>query len=580
MTCEWAEGYLSAYLDDALDSHLQKEVSAHLESCAHCRELLEDLRRNDRILAALPPVEPASDLRSRIFDSPEFAALADELERERRGESPAPTERRSHLSPTYMRAVIASASMAALLAVSLGGALLYQQGRLPFGGATTAQHQTTTIAGPGAFNAPLSAGSRLVYLSGGALWSAAEVGPSSSGAPGTPQRLTPAGVQVIAWRVSPLTAPRSGVRIAYVDGQTGTLHIIHSDSQADTVVDSLAPTHNPNAAFWASDAGRATLASLTWSPDGSRLAYTVLNGARTEVRIVTEATDQASSILSLAEISNAQGGTQPANLSALTWRPDGQALALVETHEQPTAGPAQSVVVWGGVGAATTAYTADAGAHAATSSVQALGWSGSTLTWSVGAADAISGVYRLASGDSAPALLTPNGATYSAAAFTPAHGGEWLLGQSGALLRLRLAGGAPVAVASTAGPVSQIVWSPDGARAVAQATNQLLLWSASGGTATLGAAGGARPAPTWAPDSAQVAVATGQGIEVFSVNGAPVSHQVAPTTGSVTALAWAPSGHDLAVADSGGVRLVSLANGQAAILTTQPVATLLWSVAG
>ena len=59
MTCEWAEGYLSAYLDDALDPQLRKDVGAHIETCAHCQALAEEYRRNDQLLATLAPIAPS-----------------------------------------------------------------------------------------------------------------------------------------------------------------------------------------------------------------------------------------------------------------------------------------------------------------------------------------------------------------------------------------------------------------------------------------------------------------------------------------------------------------------------------------
>ncbi|MGH2516309.1 MAG: anti-sigma factor family protein, partial [Ktedonobacterales bacterium] len=51
MTCEKAESYLSAYLDDMLDPQLRQDVAAHVEQCAHCAEVLADYRRGDALLA-------------------------------------------------------------------------------------------------------------------------------------------------------------------------------------------------------------------------------------------------------------------------------------------------------------------------------------------------------------------------------------------------------------------------------------------------------------------------------------------------------------------------------------------------
>src|SRR5690348_2969785 len=82
MTCEKAEEYLSAYLDDMLDPPLREEVRAHVQTCACCSELAADYRRFDLLLATAPRVAPPAELHDRIFDSPEFAALLRSLDRD------------------------------------------------------------------------------------------------------------------------------------------------------------------------------------------------------------------------------------------------------------------------------------------------------------------------------------------------------------------------------------------------------------------------------------------------------------------------------------------------------------------
>src|SRR5690242_14712097 len=82
MTCEKAEEFLSAYLDDMLAPPLREEVRAHVETCAHCSELAADYRRFDLLLAAAPRVAPPAELHDRIFDSPKFAALLRSIERD------------------------------------------------------------------------------------------------------------------------------------------------------------------------------------------------------------------------------------------------------------------------------------------------------------------------------------------------------------------------------------------------------------------------------------------------------------------------------------------------------------------
>ncbi len=375
MTCEWAEGYLSAYLDDALDPQLRKDVGAHIEQCARCQALAEEYRRNDQLLTTLAPIEPSDQLRQRIFESPAFAALARELERET-ADSP-PGRAAPRRVPLYLRALV---PLAALLTISLGAALLFKQGLLPFGAQTARQPQTNTIGDPGSFNLPLSAGPRLVFLNGGALWSVAEYAPNSAaGAPGAPQRLTGDGLRIVAWRVSPLAATDGGARIAFVDGRTGSLHIVHSDGQADTIIGSVSLTQSPSAAFWASPAGRAALAGLSWSPDGSQLAYvTATADGGSQAHIFTLSDSDTSALAT----------SNGAPISQFTWSADSHALAFVGEH-----GAAQLVMVWRGAGqpVATVAASPDD----SQASVAQIGWSGATLTWSTAHGGSVSGVYAL-----------------------------------------------------------------------------------------------------------------------------------------------------------------------------------------
>src|SRR5579863_6350013 len=75
MRCEWAEGNLSAFLDNTLDPPLRAEVSEHLASCERCSAILADYRRYDALLVDSIRVTPPESLRDRIFSSPEFSAI-------------------------------------------------------------------------------------------------------------------------------------------------------------------------------------------------------------------------------------------------------------------------------------------------------------------------------------------------------------------------------------------------------------------------------------------------------------------------------------------------------------------------
>lgn len=561
MTCEWAEGYLSAYLDDALDPQLRKDVGAHIETCAHCQALAEEYRRNDQLLATLAPIAPSDHLRQRIFESPDFAALVQRMERES-ADAP-PGRATSRRAPLYVRALV---PVAALLTLTLGAALLFRQGLLPFGATSASQPQTTTIGGPGSFDLPLSAGPRLVFLNGGALWSVAEYAPNSqTNAPGTPQRLTGASAHVIAWSVSPLGAANhnAGARIAYVDGLTGALHIVHSDGQADTIVGSLSPTQSPSAGQWSSSVGQAALTSLTWSPDGSQLAYVAVtaNGA-TQARIYSLSSGSTLSA----------GASFDAPIIQLAWSGDGHALAFTTLSDGVT-----QVIVWR-AGQAVATMPADANITQAT--VAQFGWSGSTLSWTTTHAGAIVGLYVLPGHSSSANQLTATGARYSVAGFTSAHGGAWLLASDGALSEARLAGGGVNWVANTGSTPDRIVWSPSGGAAALTIGDRLVIWSSGSGLTTL--AHGVTGQAVWSPSGALVAVTEGQNVMIYRLGDEAATQVERLSSGANTlALAWATDERNLAILESRGMLLVTTDGISQTLLTSHQAAgaALSWSVA-
>ena len=60
------DSVLNDYVDDALGSGERAEVDAHLESCARCRELVDDLRDIARTAASLDQREPPARAWTRI----------------------------------------------------------------------------------------------------------------------------------------------------------------------------------------------------------------------------------------------------------------------------------------------------------------------------------------------------------------------------------------------------------------------------------------------------------------------------------------------------------------------------------
>ncbi len=178
--------------------------------------------------------------------------------------------------------------------------------------------------------------------------------------------------------------------------------------------------------------------------------------------------------------------------------------------------------------------------------------------------------------------LTPAGASYSAAAFTAARGGVWLLAGNGALSEARLASGNVTQVATLDTAASALIWSPSGATAAVTLGNRLALWSDTTGLTTLAQGVTASVAPAWASDGASIAVAQGQNVVTYRLSNSAAT-QVAGLTGAAhpLALAWAGDGHNIAIAESEGM-LLAPSNGAGPTLLTAHLAddaALSWSVA-
>jgi anti-sigma factor RsiW len=58
MNCEHVEARLSPYLDDVLAPAERLEMTLHMRACTRCSLSLDELRRNDLLLARLPRVIP------------------------------------------------------------------------------------------------------------------------------------------------------------------------------------------------------------------------------------------------------------------------------------------------------------------------------------------------------------------------------------------------------------------------------------------------------------------------------------------------------------------------------------------
>lgn len=548
MTCEWAEGYLSEYLEGALDPQVREQVASHVDGCANCQNLLNDYQRDEQLLRTLPTGVPDDHLRERIFDSPEYASL---------------TRRRTHGGrPRMMRALLPAA---ALVALALGAGLV-ARGHFLASSATT-QHVTHTIAGPASFAYPLASGQRVIFARDGALWSAPETPASSGATASAPQQLTPADARVIAWSVAPARAARGGQLVAWIDGQTGALHLVRADGLTDLVVAQIAPKGQAIPA--------AALGSLAWSSDSAHLAFVSVDasGALTLHVITTSRPDTTSG----AQVS------PPIAISGLTgapvWSADGQGLAWVAT----SASGSQSVWTLRNGAVAQVASQVDPASGQAT--VARPGWSGSAVTWATQENGQITGVFAAIPGATSATRLTPAQARYTTAALNAQ--GEWLLASQGALWRISADTRAPALAARLASQATQVIWSPNGQSAAilmsGGATTQLSFWTPGAGLWSVAADIASDATPAWSADSQSLAyVAGGKAMIIALHGGQSVSTIPAGAIGTPATLAWSPDDGAVAITDARGVYLASRDGLTFTLITSRApsASSLAWSTAG
>jgi anti-sigma factor RsiW len=523
MNCEQAEELLSAYLDDALEPGLSEQVRAHLETCEHCREVLEDYRRLDAELATAPMVAPDDSLRDRLFSSDEYKALL----REQQEAADAPTEKTRRIiaalhpnSPLWSKALL---PIAAAVALALLLTVLARQGILPGSVANHPAATTVPFSGPGQNGAPLAAGPRVVYLHDGRLWSAPEQGP------GLAQPLTPEGVTVGAWAVSPLNGSSGAARVAYVDTKTSALHLIRSDGQSDKTLDVKAS------------------GGLSWSPDGARLAYFAPG-------------DNGASIL---HIMNADGsgdrmiGADSSTADAPTWNADGSGLAWTQTYQN-----AQSVWSYKVADNSSHQLATSADPQDAQATVARLAWLPGalqlTVTWSTIHNSAITGLFSASATGATPAQrLTPAGTAYGAADYTPARSvGVWLVASGKELSEVVATTLGLKLVASASDAVTAIAWSPTGNVAAVTTAGQLSLWSPGRGLTPVENA--QTGAVAWSADGQSLAYAIADGAKMIKISGGAVSaSRLISDAAKITTIVWAPDGKRVALATESAIMIAT-----------------------
>ena len=621
MNCKWAEGHLSACLDGTLDPAVRDEVTAHVEACAQCSGVLQEFRYFDGLVGSLPRYEPPEDLRRRIFESPEFAAILRSLDEPDEAAAPArhpvtskPFARARSITldrgarpghdrvltplplpsapdasngaggpdqpapaldaarpgrggPSWTRVAI---SIAAAVVLLLGSGLLIQRALPP----STGPCRAPTICGPIGNKPvqPLFAGPRVVYERGGALWSAPEQGSGSA------QQLTPPNVTVGAgWAVAPIQNAAGGDHVAYIDLKTGAVHVVRSDDQKDTIAGHTVAPSSASAAFWASAEGQSILAGLAWSPDGARLAYLadISGTGDTTPTVVHGDGNGAAAIPAAAGTSSAMA----------VWSPDGQRIAFVQTG---TSG--QSVWDFNVATHQMRQLSATDGSAGSAATVRALGWlpqaMGPLVTWAVG--DPAAGTYtdlfyRSAVQDGQPQRLTPVGASFTAADYTALrNGGTWLLGDGTALYAVSAHFPGVAQLTTVTGGVRAVSWAPSGtAAAFVSNAGDLRLWVPGAGFSKVAGGVVAQAGLAWAPDGSAFAFVAGGQVTIVRLSGGAVGAPIAVsgTTGA-TAFAWAPDGQRLAVATPTGVILVNADGTAPTVVDTHSAdGAMVWSVA-
>jgi WD40 repeat protein len=608
MNCEQVEELLSAYLDDSLAwgetgesaTELQSSIAEHLQGCIHCSATLADFRRFDALLAQMPRVSPGSDLRERIFSSPEYLELTGTYDSDRvdkdltapyknvrrdtpgrpqlvalpggRGlssasskatsplatQTPPSLQARRQTQKRYKRWGLRAMQLAiaATLLLTLGiGSLIGWNLWLQNTHQVSSNNTITPPAGP-AFGGPLPAGMYFVFLRDGSLWSTPADGSTKA------KRLTPQNITVAqGWAISPPLPGRSaGDMLAYIDLQRATVHTLRSDGQSDTVIrQPLLKAGIPPSSVWDTGTGDAILSSLAWSSNGSMLAFVAdPTGANTT---------------SLYILSTETGSLQMAPLpfkgsvSHLVWSPDGARIAFELSHN--------------GISSILDYNTQNHGLLVITNNINiqgksddallSLDWSPDTdapaITWSVGTIGHVHSIWlrRVGNGGSAYPQMITQGDYVQAIYSRSGHGGvgSWLLvtsflGRAANLWRADLVPGALPTVLTRGKQVNFAQWSPDG-------TYADYLDSISSGVGTLHVvnvstafdmyiAGGvtSEPAPAWSMDGQQLVYSTGKQSVVVDVQG---GLKLRPLTlrGLASTFSWSVSAqHQLIVALNDG----------------------------
>ena len=584
MNCEQVEELLSPYLDDALAQEERREVAAHLRTCTNCNTILAEFRRNDALLAELPRVSPDPALRERIFTAPEFLELtgtfdiAGEAPKEwtaprlpsisprrdtpgrpqlvaipgGRNTLPAPSGRpvtqprqpaQQRRNSRGLRISLGAIAAAVVVAIGIGSLL-----GVNFWLHQTRAANTTAITPPTGpqQGGPLSAGMRFVFLRDGTLWSTLADGSRQ------PDRLTPANVAVAPnWAVSPAQADRSaGDMLAYIDLQAGYVHTIRSDGLKDTVVKQpLLKAGVPPASVWETGTGASILDSLSWSKDGSMLAFVAdpTGTGMTSLYIYSTVTGSVQLLTSKGSVSHP------------VWSPDGIRLAFELTNNG-----AVSILDYNTQTHGVLTITGQPSIPGDT--VLSLDWSPSldapAVTWSAGVIGQVHSLWIRHVGvgeDNAPHLLLAGDYVQAIYSRNGHDGiGSWLVvssvaGRAGDLWRIDVTGTRSVRL-TNGRQVSFAQWSPAGTYvdyldALSAGVGTFHVVNVMTGIDSLISTGVASdPAPAWSVDSQELAYSTGTHTGVVNLQ-ASTQPLILKLNGAASTFVWSvTSSHQLVVA--------------------------------
>lgn len=390
---------------------------------------------------------------------------------------------------------------------------------------------------------PLPAGIRSIFLRDGALWSA----PADDSA--APERLTPPSLTVAPnWVVSPPAPGHSaGDLLAYLDLQRGLIHTVRSDGQEDTpLAQQLLKKGVQPSSVWGTSAGQSILHSLAWSKDGAMLAFVA----------AADSTDATNLYLYTRDTGQVKAVNLPVTgiIATPIWSPDGKRLAFtlmehgaVSLFDYNTANHGLLLI----------ANNLNGGGNAQ-DSLLTLAWSPNeqapAITWSVGVAGHAHSIWlrRVGAGGDANSQLLAEGDF--AQAVYDARGdqgvGSWLLvalnrGHEGDLWRVDAISGADMVNLTSGKQIDEAGWSPDGSRLDyvdadapgLQAGTLHVVNVTTGADTPLATSVMSLPTPAWSPDGQELLYSTGTTAVVTNVQANPLSHPFL-LPGNIETVSW------------------------------------------